>query len=52
MTLPVVWAIGGIDPSGGAGIYQDLKVMSWSGVHPMGIPVALTSQNIDHVREV
>jgi len=52
VTLPVVWAIGGIDPSGGAGIYQDLKVMSWSGVHPMGIPVAITAQNLDHVREV
>jgi len=52
VSLPVVWAIGGIDPSGGAGIYQDLKVMSWSGVHPMGLPAALTAQNIDHVNGV
>ncbi len=52
MTLPVIWAIGGIDPSGGAGIYQDLKVLSWSRVHPMGLPVALTAQNIDGVSGV
>lgn len=52
MTQPVVWAIGGIDPSGGAGIYQDMKVISWSGLHPMGLPVALTAQNIDHVSGV
>jgi hydroxymethylpyrimidine/phosphomethylpyrimidine kinase len=48
----VVWAIGGIDPSGGAGLYQDLKVISWSGLHPMGLPVALTAQNIDRVSGV
>lgn len=49
---PVVWAIGGIDPSGGAGLYQDLRVMEWAGVHPMGIPTSLTAQNIGGVQGV
>lgn len=39
------WAIAGIDPSGGAGLYQDLRVMESMGLKPMGVPTALTVQN-------
>src|SRR5258708_266620 len=37
--------IAGVDPSGGAGIYADLKTFSALGAYGMGVVTALTAQN-------
>lgn len=37
--------IAGSDPSGGAGLQADIAVFARLGVHPMGVPTALTVQN-------
>jgi hydroxymethylpyrimidine/phosphomethylpyrimidine kinase len=49
---PVVLAIAGSDPSGGAGIQADLKTFEAMGVYGMAIPAALTAQNSASVAEV
>ena len=41
----IVMSIAGIDPSGGAGIFADLKTFQAIGVYGTGIVTALTSQN-------
>ena len=44
------WAIGGLDPSGGAGILADIQAFSafsGLGVHGMAVVTTLTSQSID-----
>lgn len=55
MTGPVahpVWVFAGVDPSGGAGIAQDFRVLSAFGLFPRVFPTALTVQNIREVRGV
>jgi hydroxymethylpyrimidine/phosphomethylpyrimidine kinase len=49
---PVVLAISGSDPSGGAGLEADLKVLHQHGVHGMAVPTLLTVQNTLGVRKV
>lgn len=41
----IVMSIAGIDPSGGAGVYADLKTFQAIGVYGTGIVTALTAQN-------
>jgi len=42
----------GVDPSGGAGLHQDLRVLSALGLEARGIPTSLTVQNVREVRRV
>jgi hydroxymethylpyrimidine/phosphomethylpyrimidine kinase len=42
---PVVLAIGGLDPSGGAGIVADARAIAASGAHPACVATALTVQS-------
>ena len=44
-TLKNVLSIAGVDPSGGAGVFADIKVMSALGTYGMGVVAALTAQN-------
>ena len=46
------WSFAGIDPSGGAGLFQDLRVFQSLGFHGKGVPTCLTVQNLDGVRGV
>ncbi len=41
---PAVLVVAGWDPSGAAGLAQDLKVLAALGVHACGAPAALTAQ--------
>ena len=41
----IVMSIAGVDPSGGAGVFADLKTFQAIGVYGTGIVTALTSQN-------
>ena len=41
----IVMSIAGIDPSGGAGVFADLKTFQAIGVYGTGIVTALTAQN-------
>jgi hydroxymethylpyrimidine/phosphomethylpyrimidine kinase len=43
--VPVALFLGGLDPSGGAGILRDTVVAAGMGVHPMAVPLAETVQN-------
>jgi hydroxymethylpyrimidine/phosphomethylpyrimidine kinase len=43
--IPNALTIAGIDPSGGAGIYADLKAFSALGAYGCGVVAALTAQN-------
>lgn len=43
--IPNALSIAGIDPSGGAGIYADLKAFSALGAYGAGVVAALTAQN-------
>lgn len=43
--IPNALSIAGIDPSGGAGIYADLKTFSALGAYGTGVVAALTAQN-------
>ena len=48
MTTPVipnVLSVAGIDPSGGAGLYADLKAFAAFGAYGCGVVTALTAQN-------
>jgi hydroxymethylpyrimidine/phosphomethylpyrimidine kinase len=47
--IPNALTIAGIDPSGGAGIYADLKAFSALGAYGMGVVAALTAQNTQAV---
>jgi hydroxymethylpyrimidine/phosphomethylpyrimidine kinase len=47
--IPNALSIAGIDPSGGAGIYADLKTFSALGAYGMGVVAALTAQNTQAV---
>ena len=41
----IVMSIAGVDPSGGAGVFADLKTFQAIGVYGTGIVTALTAQN-------
>ncbi len=43
--IPHTLSIAGIDPSGGAGLFADLKAFSALGAYGMGVVCALTAQN-------
>jgi hydroxymethylpyrimidine/phosphomethylpyrimidine kinase len=43
--IPNVLSVAGIDPSGGAGLYADLKAFSAFGAYGCGVVTALTAQN-------
>jgi hydroxymethylpyrimidine kinase/phosphomethylpyrimidine kinase len=43
--VPVALCLGGLDPSGGAGLLRDAITLASLGVHPMAIPLAETIQN-------
>ena len=49
---PDPWSFAGIDPSGGAGLYQDLRVFQSLGFRGRGVPTCLTVQNPNGVRRV
>lgn len=44
-TIPNVASIAGIDPSGGAGLFADLKTFAALGAYGCGVVAALTAQN-------
>lgn len=46
------WSIAGIDPSAGAGLFQDLRVFQSLGLRGQGVPTCLTIQNLSGVRGV
>ena len=50
--IPNALTIAGIDPSGGAGIYADLKSFSALGAYGTGVVAALTAQNTREVTGV
>ena len=41
---PLVWAIGGVDPSGGAGLWLDLRVLAAHRVEGRGLVATVTAQ--------
>lgn len=43
--IPNVLSIAGVDPSGGAGLFADLKAFSALGAYGTGVVAALTAQN-------
>ena len=47
-----VLTIAGVDPSGGAGVLADVKVMSALGAYATGVIAALTAQNTSAVTGV
>ncbi len=47
--IPNVLTIAGIDPSGGAGVFADLKTFSALGAYGCGVVAALTAQNTQAV---
>ncbi len=49
---PIVWAIAGTDPSGGAGIAADLKTLQALGVYGAPVVTAVTAQNTRALREI
>ena len=51
-SLPTVLAIGGSDPSGGAGIQADIKTIEANGCHALSVITAITSQNLSEVRDI
>jgi len=48
-SIPNALTVAGIDPSGGAGIYADLKAFSALGAYGCGVVAALTAQNTREV---
>ena len=50
--IPNVVSIAGVDPSGGAGIFADLKTFSALGAYGCGVVAALTAQNTRSVTGV
>ncbi len=50
--VPNVLSIAGIDPSGGAGSFADIKAMSSLGAYAMGVVTAVTAQNTQGVTGV
>jgi hydroxymethylpyrimidine/phosphomethylpyrimidine kinase len=52
LKVPVVLAVGGSDPSGGAGIQADVRTLTSLGVYGAAIPTAITVQDTRRVYEV
>jgi hydroxymethylpyrimidine/phosphomethylpyrimidine kinase len=50
--IPNLLSIGGLDPSGGAGIVADLKTFAALGCNGMAVVTALTAQNTQGVKEI
>ena len=50
--IPNILTIAGVDPSGGAGVFADLKTFSALGAYGMGVVTALTAQNTQGVTAV
>lgn len=50
--IPATLSIAGVDPSGGAGVFADIKSMSACGAYAMGVVTALTAQNTQGVQGV
>ena len=50
--IPNVVSIAGVDPSGGAGVFADLKTFSALGAYGCGVVAALTAQNTQGVTGV
>jgi hydroxymethylpyrimidine/phosphomethylpyrimidine kinase len=50
--IPNVLSIAGVDPSGGAGLFADLKAFSALGAYGTGVVAALTAQNTQGVTGV
>lgn len=50
--IPNVLSIAGVDPSGGAGVFADLKAFSALGAYGCGVVAALTAQNTQAVSGV
>ena len=44
--------IAGFDPTGGAGVLQDLKVMHYFGVYAISVITALTAQNTYEIKDI
>lgn len=44
--------IAGFDPTGGAGVLQDLKVLHYFGVYALSVVAALTSQNTYEITDI
>ncbi|PLX75460.1 MAG: bifunctional hydroxymethylpyrimidine kinase/phosphomethylpyrimidine kinase [Azoarcus sp.] len=51
-SVPNVVSIAGVDPSGGAGVFADLKTFSALGAYGCGVVAALTAQNTQAVTGV
>lgn len=51
-SIPNVLSIAGVDPSGGAGIFADIKTFSALGAYGCGVIAALTAQNTQAVTGV
>jgi hydroxymethylpyrimidine/phosphomethylpyrimidine kinase len=51
-TTPVVLAIAGLDPSGGAGLAADIQTLTALGAHPAPVATALTVQDSRNAYEV
>ena len=51
-SIPNVVSIAGVDPSGGAGVFADLKTFSALGAYGCGVVAALTAQNTQAVTGV
>ena len=52
MKIPVALSIAGVDPSGGAGIFADIKVFSILGVYGTGVITSITSQNTYELNQI
>jgi hydroxymethylpyrimidine/phosphomethylpyrimidine kinase len=50
--IPNVVSIAGVDPSGGAGVFADIKTFSALGAYGCGVVAALTAQNTRSVTAV
>ncbi|NMG73909.1 bifunctional hydroxymethylpyrimidine kinase/phosphomethylpyrimidine kinase [Aromatoleum diolicum] len=50
--IPNVVSIAGVDPSGGAGVFADIKTFSALGAYGCGVVAALTAQNTQAVAAV
>ncbi|WP_005037876.1 bifunctional hydroxymethylpyrimidine kinase/phosphomethylpyrimidine kinase [Holophaga foetida] len=44
-SVPIALCLGGLDPSGGAGLLRDVQVLSSMGIYPMALCTAETIQN-------
>jgi hydroxymethylpyrimidine/phosphomethylpyrimidine kinase len=51
-TTKIILAVAGFDPSSGAGVTLDLRVIQNHGHHGMGLITALTSQNTQKINQI